>query len=103
MSSDAEDVFEAEAEGDVIPTRDHETATEVGDVDWGDVWAIANAEPSEPLSHTQASLCVQVSDQTAHNSDETARAFVLTAIDEGHLKPVSDAFRADIFVIGGGR
>lgn len=75
-------------------------AADVIDVDWSDVWAIAKAAPGEPLSPTQASLCVQVSDQCPPETDEPAREYLGRAVENGQLKPVSSIGGADLFVTG---
>jgi len=75
-------------------------AADVTEVNWSDVWDIANAAPGEPLSPTQASLCVQVSDQCPGETDEGSREYLQRAIEEGQLKPVSNVGGADLFVTG---
>jgi len=75
-------------------------AADVTEVNWSDVWDIANAAPGEPLSPTQASLCVQVSDQCPPETDEPAREYLIRAVEKGQLKPVSRVGGADLFVTG---
>ena len=93
----------ADSETPVIQTgatERAERASDVTDVDWAGVWAIAGAEPGETLSPTQASLCVQVSDQCPGETDEGCREYLQRAIEEGQLKPVSNVGGADLFVTG---
>lgn len=96
---------EAELDDDerVIQTGSQERpdrAEDVTEVDWPEVWAIAKAAPGEPLSPTQASLCVQVSEQCPPETDEGGREYLKRAIEKGQLKPVSSVGGADLFVTG---
>jgi len=59
-------------------TERADRAADVTDVNWSDVWVIADTAPGEPLSSTQASLCVQVSNQCPPETDEPAREYPRT-------------------------
>lgn len=84
----------------IIQTRDEtdERAGDVAEVDWAEVWAIAGAEPGMALSRTQASLCVQVSDDCPPTSDGPARDYCERAVESGQLQPIGNG---QLFVTGG--
>ncbi|AZH25268.1 hypothetical protein [Haloplanus aerogenes] len=96
--SDAESADESTIQTGAAERADR--AADVTEVNWHDVWAIAKAAPGEPLSPTQASLCVQVSDQCPPETDEPAREYLGRAVEKGQLKPVSSVGGADLFVTG---